>query len=522
MTYEIGARVLDYEILAILGAGGMGKVYKVRNLISDRIEAMKVLLPNLEDNPDLADRFTREIKLQASLSHRNIASLHTALHHENQLLMVMEYVEGMTLDALIKSGPLRIEECVDYFSQVLDALAYAHAKGVIHRDLKPANMMLMPDGTIKLLDFGIAKLAADRSLTRTGFIVGSLPYMSPEQIQGMEVDARSDIYSLGICLYEAVTGKQPFRADSEYSLMKMHLHDAPAPPAQVMPDVPPSLNEIILTAVAKEPSQRFQSAESMRTALGSMHGGPAQTVPGAAFTAPPPVPAPKQFSNRGLYMTIGSLLTLVVLILAATQAPKFFATRAAEEKPTAPVSDPAPAPAPAESKPAEPPADPTPQPPAQSAPAAETAPSAVPELAVKKTGGKPQTESKPAPVAPRQQPVQQSAPTPAAPPPPPQNPPSQPAQESPKNTAQLQEMREQLILLGTRAGAAKSSIDRLRQEQARQGLGLRGDITAAVQRMEYYLDEAEAALKRGDAAAARKYLDSGEREVSKVETFLGR
>ncbi|MBI5084518.1 MAG: serine/threonine protein kinase, partial [Acidobacteria bacterium] len=170
MSYEIGARVLDYEILAVLGAGGMGKVYKVRNVISNRIEAMKVLLANLQEHPELADRFVREIQLQATLSHPNIASLHTALYFENQLLMLMEFVDGMTLDSLIKSGPLHLDEASDYMAQVLDALAYAHDKGIIHRDLKPANMMLTHEGRIKLLDFGIAKLAADRSLTRTGFL----------------------------------------------------------------------------------------------------------------------------------------------------------------------------------------------------------------------------------------------------------------------------------------------------------------------------------------------------------------
>jgi len=505
MTYDIGARILDYEIMAILGAGGMGKVYKVRNLISDRVEAMKVLLPNLEENADLADRFAREIKLQASLSHRNIASLHTALHYENQLLMLMEYVEGMTLDALIKSGPLRIEESVDYVSQVLDALAYAHSKGVIHRDIKPANMMLVPDGTIKLLDFGIAKLAADRSLTRTGFIVGSLPYMSPEQIQGVEVDERADIYSLGICLYEAVTGRQPFRADSEYSLMKMHMQDLPAPPVQVMPDVPQALNDIILTAVEKDPARRFQSAASMRAALGTLQGAPVQTAP-PPFPAPPPIPERRHVSNRGLYMTIGSLLTLVILIIAATQAPRFFATRAAEEKTAAPATVVSPPP-PVVPEPApQPVAEPAPPPIAEPAKLAE--PKATPKT-------KPQQASAPAPPPP------QSSPPPAQPPPV-TAPPAQPAPDNTKNAAQLQELREQLILLGTRAGSAKSSIDRLRQEQARQGLGLRGDISASLQRMEYYLDEAESALKKGDAAAAKKYLDTSEREVTKLEGFLGR
>ena len=231
MSYEIGSRVGDYEILQILGAGGMGRVYKVRNVLSDRIEAMKVLLPDLEGNPGLADRFMREIKVQASLDHPNIAALHTALRIENQLMMLMEYVEGVTLDTLMEAGPIPIDKAADYIAQVLSALAYAHARGVVHRDLKPANMMITPSGVVKLMDFGIAKMTADRKLTQTGSTVGSLYYMSPEQIKGaVDLDPRSDLYSLGVSLYEVVTGARPFQGDSEYSIMAAHLQKNPPPP----------------------------------------------------------------------------------------------------------------------------------------------------------------------------------------------------------------------------------------------------------------------------------------------------
>src|SRR5205085_7328788 len=164
MTLQIGSTVGDYQIVDILGAGGMGQVYKVRNVISDRVEAMKVLLPDLANQPDLADRFLREIKVQASLEHPNIAALHTAVRVDNQLLMLMEFVEGTTLEQKLKEGPLPVGEAVDYMRQVLSALEYAHQHGVIHRDLKPANMMLTPSGTVKLMDFGIAKASTDRRL----------------------------------------------------------------------------------------------------------------------------------------------------------------------------------------------------------------------------------------------------------------------------------------------------------------------------------------------------------------------
>ena len=211
MNLEIGTTVGDYQVVGILGAGGMGQVYKVRNVISDRVEAMKVLLPDLANQPDLADRFLREIKVQASLVHPNIAGLHTAVRVDNQLLMLMEFVEGVTLDQKLKDGPLPAAEAVNYVMQVLAALDYAHARGVVHRDIKPGNMMLTPGGVVKLMDFGIARSATVHKLTQTGTTVGSLYYMSPEQIQGIAApDARSDLYSVGVSLYELVTGKKPF------------------------------------------------------------------------------------------------------------------------------------------------------------------------------------------------------------------------------------------------------------------------------------------------------------------------
>ena len=198
MALQPGDRIGDYEITGILGAGGMGKVYKVRNVLSDRIEAMKVLLPALTDNRELTDRFLREIRVLASFDHPHIASLHTAQNADGQILMVMEYIEGFSLDALLKRGHLALGTALDFCAQVLDALQYAHERGVVHRDLKPSNMMVTKSGAVKLMDFGIAKLAADPKLTSTGTTFGSLLYMSPEQIQGAaNVDARSDVYSHG-------------------------------------------------------------------------------------------------------------------------------------------------------------------------------------------------------------------------------------------------------------------------------------------------------------------------------------
>lgn len=595
MDYAIGSRIGDYEIISVLGAGGMGKVYKVRNLLTERTEALKVLLMNAGEEQDQADRFLREIKVQARLTHRNIAGLHTALRVDNQVLMVMEYVEGTTLERLLKVGPAPPQKAAELMCQVLSALAYAHGEGVIHRDLKPANIMVTTEGVIKLLDFGIAKLKQDQSLTKTGFTVGSLPYMSPEQIEGAtDLDHRADIYALGISLYEIVTGRRPFRGDSDYSLMVAHLKEMPVPPIQVDPNVPQALNDIILTAIEKDRERRFQSAAAMLRAMESVLGGPISgatvtrpavaaapvAAPATAPTAQPPavppqmapppvqplsasafmqspvsapapeypapayapaaaVPAAKPLGNRGLYIALGSLVTVAVLVVGAIQIPKLFRTQAGgqqslssgQEAPGAGTSTPqtpkvdqaggAPTATPVSEPVGQPPLNQT----AGQAPVSQAAASGGKSngpTAPAAGGRRPGYSAGPAETANQASSAAQN-PVVTAPPvvqqPPVANAANQAAEAS---ASALRDLREQLMLLGTRANSVKSSLERLKQAQARQGLGLRGDINTASQRMEFYLDECETAMKRGDLAGGKKYLDLGEREVTKLESFLGR
>jgi serine/threonine protein kinase len=312
MKFEPGSKIGDYEVLGQLGAGGMGRVYKVRNELSDRVEAMKVLLPDLEGHKDLATRFLREIKVQAGMDHPNIAKLYTALRIENQLLMCMEMVDGVALDQRLREGPIALIDAIDYIVQVLSALDYAHQRGVVHRDIKPANMMLLSDGKIKLLDFGIAK-ATDNRLTVTGTTLGSLYYMSPEQIQGGQVDVRSDVYSVGVSLYELVTGKKPFDAESQFAIMSAHLARTPMPPIELNPNLPRSVSDTILMALNKEPGTRFQTAaeflEALRSVQEEVGYGTATLI--AASTAPrtnlrtsiAPVPAPVPPLGDSLRMT---------------------------------------------------------------------------------------------------------------------------------------------------------------------------------------------------------------------------
>jgi serine/threonine protein kinase len=196
--FEVGTTIGDYQIISVIGRGGMGKVFKVRNLLSDRIEAMKVLLPGTDPRADLVERFLREIKVVAALEHSGIASLRTALRANDQILMIMEYVEGTSLHARMLQGTIDTPRAVRFIQQVLDALAFAHRRGVVHRDIKPSNILVAPNDSIKLTDFGIASRSGDPRLTGEGVALGSLFYMSPEQMKAEVVDARSDLYSVGV------------------------------------------------------------------------------------------------------------------------------------------------------------------------------------------------------------------------------------------------------------------------------------------------------------------------------------
>src|SRR5579885_1673487 len=379
MAFEIGSTMGDYQIMAALGSGGMGKVYKVRNVISDRIEAMKILLPDLATEPELADRFMREIKVLASLNHPNIAALHTALRIENQLVMIMELVEGITLEERLRQGPIPLSDTLRYVDQVLAALSYAHARGIIHRDIKPANMMLTAGGVVKLMDFGIAKPAGDRRLTMTGTTMGSLYYMPPEQVKSETIDARADLYSLGVSLYELVTGRRPFQGDSNYAIMAAHLQQLPVPPIEVAPNLPRGLNDIILMALAKDPGQRFQSADAFRAALSSVGSSLGSITPDVPATppepsgvpsasmlvsspeplpstsaaappqpsvsnpvvVPPPAVAKSGAGHRGLYMALGAAVVIVIVALTAMELPKTLRKRSSGNSGSAPVSVPA-------------------------------------------------------------------------------------------------------------------------------------------------------------------------------------
>jgi len=288
MPLRSGRNIGDYEIIAHLGQGGVGEVYKVRHIISQRVEALKLLRSD-RDRADLSDRFLREIRLLAGLSHPHIARLNNAFQHDGQIAMVMEFIEGEDLYCKLHAPwPHRAMEGITYVRQVLSALVYAHARGVIHRDIKPSNIIITSDGEAMLLDFGMAFQSAEMSHTRPGYILGSLHYMSPEQVRGERVDARSDLYSTGVTLYEILTGRRPFDGKTEYEVMTGHLREEPKRPVELNPSIPDHVSDTILRSMAKDASQRFQTAADFLAALEGISFDDAQTLETLAIQVPPP------------------------------------------------------------------------------------------------------------------------------------------------------------------------------------------------------------------------------------------
>jgi serine/threonine-protein kinase len=268
MPFEIGQSIGNYEILDVLDATVSGVTYKVRNQLAERFEALKILPSELREDRERVERFLREAKVHARLTHPNIAAFYSAMEIEDELVMTMELVPGMTVEQRLMQGAIKLEQAVHYVMQVLDGLAFAHENGVVHRNISPSSIMVMPKGGVKIIEFGMAKAVTDPRLTLTGMVLGPMHYIAPEQVKGLPtVDARTDIYSLGMVLYELVTGKKAFDAKRQFDVMEAHVREMPAPPSELVPGLPAALDRVILTAVAKEPEQRYQTAEEFRAAL---------------------------------------------------------------------------------------------------------------------------------------------------------------------------------------------------------------------------------------------------------------
>lgn len=273
----IGHTVGSYKITEKIGEGGMGAVFKGIDVMLDREVAIKMLRPELARQGQLAERFRSEAVTLARLNHPNIATLYSFLRQNDDYFMVMEYVRGETLEQLMRrQGPMNCETAVTLFCHALEGMEHAHAMNIIHRDIKPANMMLTERGSIKVMDFGIARVLGTDRMTRAGHLVGTIEYMPPEQVRGGETDARSDIYSLGILLYEMLTGRVPFTSPSEYELMRSQVEDAPPPPREFAPQTPVEIERSILRALAKNKDDRFQTAGEFRLALLAGNNAPSR------------------------------------------------------------------------------------------------------------------------------------------------------------------------------------------------------------------------------------------------------
>ncbi len=268
MRYRIGDEVGDYLVTGFIGAGATGQVFLVEHNVTHRVEAMKVLTGDSASTHQRAQRFLREAKVQAKLDHPNITAIHNAFWVENDLILIMEYVDGESLRQIIERGEVPLVTALSYARQILRALGHAHQRGVIHRDISPSNILVTRDGRVKLTDFGLAKEPHDLGLTISGSMLGSLHYSSPEQIRSSSsADARSDLYSCGAVFYELFTLKKAFDAESAFELMLAHWEQMPAPPIQINPHLPEPMNAAILRALEKDSCKRFGSASEFLHAL---------------------------------------------------------------------------------------------------------------------------------------------------------------------------------------------------------------------------------------------------------------
>jgi tetratricopeptide (TPR) repeat protein/predicted Ser/Thr protein kinase len=364
VPFVVGENVGPYRITKQLGVGGMATVWKAYHPALDRYVAIKVLHPSFKEDPQFTARFQREAKIVAKLTHPHIVPIYDFSEHEGMAYLVMRYIDGRTLKAILKEGPLPLDRVMGILEPAGQALAYAHDQGVLHRDIKPSNFILSSEGEVFLTDFGLARMAetGDSTLSRD-MLVGTPQYISPEQARGERLDARTDIYSLGVVLFEMLTGKVPYDADTPYAVIHDHIFSPLPLPTEFKPDVPGPVERVVLKALAKDRNDRFENVREMVSALQEALAGEPVPVeappllpeesseeavpPAETVEELPPVeaveelspPAPSQGRSRRLIAVIAALgillgvcvcgsLSLVALRRAGKAAPAAEATAA--------------------------------------------------------------------------------------------------------------------------------------------------------------------------------------------------
>jgi serine/threonine-protein kinase len=374
----IGRVLGNYRILDKLGEGGMGTVFKGVDVMVEREVAIKMLRPEIARQPEIVERFRSEAVTLAKLNHPSIATLFSFFRQGEEFFMVMEFVPGLTLDALLRDfGPMPAEQVVPVFAKILAGIEHAHQFGILHRDIKTANVMLTNTGAVKVTDFGIARIVGAARVTRQGNIVGTLEYIAPERVRGEEHDARSDVYSLGAVLYEMLSGHQPFESDNEFALMQAHLNTPPPPLNRFGLNIPFEIEAIAMRALAKRPEERFSSASEFASALMAAWSQaqarlaqapkPTRLAPAAPQKPTRLADAPGTWSNYGMTPPAGTpvvaaarpaarpawavwaAVAVLVLLMAAAGVWVAFGTRqraaSKESKPPAVSTTPAPRPA---------------------------------------------------------------------------------------------------------------------------------------------------------------------------------
>jgi eukaryotic-like serine/threonine-protein kinase len=554
----IGTQIENYLVQAQLGEGGMGTVYRALETNLDRTVAIKVLNTDLARDPSIVERFRSEARAQANLNHTNIATLYAFLVFQGNPVMVMEYVEGDTFQQLVnRRGPLPSEEAIPLFRQALLGISAAHRMGIVHRDIKPSNLMLNRAGIVKVMDFGIAKVASSvNNLTRTGAQMGTVFYMSPEQVKGERVDIRSDIYSLGITLYELLTANVPFSASSEFQVLNDHVNTPPPPPSKFYPYLAKGLENIILKSLAKNPDERFQTAEEFGAALERPEAWeahtPATNTPlhatvlagGRTNVTPPPapvsIPSPAASPMPAAALAPSMLapatpmprkaIAAAVIILGLAGGGAYLYSRG---KAPSPSSRPGVVSSGNTARPSGQLGEPTPstdqlKPIASDASDTDSSAPADSTLAARNAAAA-ASAVHPArqPVKPRETPARHDTANPPSPPPdvavaPPPNV-QTPAPAKPvASPAELDEAHQRFVRLRSKALALKSSLAELRQRLASQGLSVNSEAVEAEGNMDSYMLEADRALQAGDVQTTGSNLDRAEHEIKKISALFGR